>query len=128
MDGPMAQYNVMWAVTDISFEIVDDMTDDPVVTLLVRTPAGQLTFIAEPVEQGAILVALRTHVQDATPNAIGVGNLMLIAQAIMIRMGYNGLVVEGAVRTTGTNPNRRPRPLRFTRHVRPAPARGRRCP
>ena len=51
----------MWAITEISFELVDDMTDDPVVTLFVMTPAGRLTFVAEPVEQGATLVLKGVH-------------------------------------------------------------------
>lgn len=108
----------MWSVRDIGFDIVNDMTDDPVVTLRVSTPAGLLTFTAEPEAAGATLVLRGTHVQDASANAIGVGNLMLIAQAVMEGMGFDGLVVEGAVRTTGANPGRRPRTFRFVRSVR----------
>jgi hypothetical protein len=110
----------IWAVPGISFEIVNDMTDDPVVTLLITTPAGLLTVTAEPVTQGTILVLRGTHMQDATPNAVGAGNLMVIARALMERMGFDGLVVEGALRTTGANPGRRPRVLRFSRRFRPA--------
>jgi hypothetical protein len=112
----------MWAVGDISFELLDDMTDDPVVTLLVMTPAGRLMFVAEPMEQGTSLVLQGTHVQDARVNAVGTANLMVIAQALMEGMGFDELVVEGALRTTGANPGRRPRALRFTRRVRPPPA------
>ncbi len=120
--GPKAQYKCMWDVADISFEIINDMTDDPVVTVLVQTPIGQLTFTAEPVEDGNVLVARGTHVQDASANAVGAANLMVIAQAAMKEMGYDGIVIEGALRTTGANPGRRPRTIRFTRHIRPAPA------
>jgi hypothetical protein len=112
----------MWAVEDISFEIVSEMTDDPVVTVRIMTPAGQLTFTGEPEEQGDTLIVRRTHVQDASANAIGPANLMVVAQALMEGMGYDGLVVEGAVRTTGANPGHRPRLFRFTRHIRPPPA------
>ena len=38
----------MWAVADIRFKMVDDMTDDPVVTVSVTTPTGWLTFAFEP--------------------------------------------------------------------------------
>lgn len=120
----MAHYSGMWAVGDISFELVDDMTDDPVVTLLVATPVGRLMFVAEPVERGGTLVLRGTHVQDARPNAVGTANLMVIAQALMERMGFDGLEVEGAIRTTGANPGRRPRVFRFARRVRPPPAPG----
>ena len=96
----------MWDWADVSFEILDDMTDDPVVTLLVQTPIGYLTFTAEPVEEDNTLIAQRTHVQDGSANLIGTANLMVIAQALMEGMGYNGLVVTGALRTTGANPGR----------------------
>ena len=112
----------MWAITEISFEMVDDTTDDPVVTLFVMTPAGRLTFVAEPVERGATLVLKGVHVRDAHPNAVGAANLMVIAQALMERIGYYGLEVEGALRTTGANPGYRPRVFRFTRRVRTSPA------
>jgi putative transcriptional regulator len=39
----------LWMVRDISFDFVDDLTDDPVVTLRIFTPVGPLTFIAQPV-------------------------------------------------------------------------------
>ena len=111
----------MWLVGDLSFELIDDMTDDPVVTIVVTTPAGRLTFIAEPVSRGATLVLQGTHVQGAHPNAVGMANLMVVAQAVMEGMGFDGLEVEGALRTTGANPGHRPRPIRFTRRVRPPP-------
>jgi hypothetical protein len=78
----------MWSVEDISFEIVNDMTDDPVVTLSVTTPIGVLTFAAEPVAAGNTLILQRTHVQDGQPNTVGVGNLKVVAQALMERMGW----------------------------------------
>jgi hypothetical protein len=111
----------MWATGDISFELIADLTDDPVVTLAVGTPDGVLMFAAEPWALGTTLVLRGTHVQFAGPaTAIGAANLMVIAQVVMERMGFDGLVVEGALRTTGANPGRRPRVLRFTRRLRPA--------
>jgi hypothetical protein len=110
----------MWAVGDIAFAIVDDMTDDPVVTISVATPAGLLQFAAEPVVVEGVLVLQRTHGQGLTANSVGAGNLMVIAQALMGGMEFDGLVVEGALRTTGANPGHRPRVLRFTRRVRAA--------
>jgi hypothetical protein len=114
----------MWSIEDIAFEIIDDLTSDPVVRVVVSTPDGTLKFMAEPEQQGSTLILHTTHVQDARANAMGHGNLMVLAQALMERMGFDGLVVEGAIRATGANPGRRPRPLRFTRRVRPAPAPG----
>jgi hypothetical protein len=122
----MAHHKSLWDVADISFEIVDDMSDDPVVTLRIATPVGPLTVMAEPAMQGATLHLTRAHVQARGANTIGAWNLLVIARAVIEGMDLDGLVVEGALRTTGANPGHRPRALRFTRRVRPAPAPGKR--
>jgi hypothetical protein len=41
-------YNAVWDPGDLSFEMVDDLTSDPVVTIVVLTPDGRLSFMAEP--------------------------------------------------------------------------------
>jgi hypothetical protein len=61
----------MWGAGDVSFEIVEDMTSDPVVTVVVSTPGGTLRFMAEPEVQGSTLVLHGTHAQDAYANAGG---------------------------------------------------------
>jgi len=114
--------NPVWNAADVSFDMVDDLTSDPVVTIIVRTPDGRLRVMAEPEMAGCTLILRRVHVQDAWPNAIGVANLKMLARVVMERMDVDGLVVEGAFRTTGANPGRRPDILRFSRRVRPAPA------
>jgi hypothetical protein len=111
----------MWEVDEIAFDLVADLTDDPVMTVFITTPDGVLTVTGEPVERGATLVVRGIHMQGAGSNAIGNGNLMVMAQALLERMDYDGLEVEGAVRTTGANPGRRPGPFRFRRRVGPAP-------
>lgn len=100
------------------------MTDDPVITLIVDTPAGRMPFVAELVVTGQTLLLKGVHVQDLQPNVVGPANLRVIARALMERMEFDEIVVEGAVRTTGANPGRRPSVLRFTRTLRPAPAGG----
>jgi len=96
------------------------MTDHPVVTVRVLTPVGPLRFMAEPVMQGRTMLLKRLHVQDPSRNAVGMANLTLIARVVMERMDLDGLVIEGAVRSTGANPGHRPRGVRFTRRVRAA--------
>lgn len=120
--GPLDHKIPMWAADDISFEIVDDMTDDPVLTLTVSTPAGQLTFMGEPVIEGRVMMARAVHVQGGTPNSVGVGSLLVLARVLMERMELDEFIVEGALRTTGANPGRRPRALRFSRRVCSSPA------
>jgi hypothetical protein len=118
----------LWKTKDISFDFVDDMTDDPIVTLRIFTPVGPLTFMAQPVMVGTTMVLKGSHVQDSTANTVGPGNLMVIAHAVMEGMELDGLVIEGAVRSTGANPGHRPRDIRFTRRVRAAFAMGWRPP
>ena len=104
----------MWDATQITFDLVDDMTTDPVVTVAITTPVGVLKLMAEPERVGRTLILHGLHMQDLVPNAIGVANLMVLADMAMERIDVDGLVIEGAIRTTGANPGRRPRVLRFT--------------
>jgi hypothetical protein len=96
------------------------MTDHPVVTVRVLTPIGSLRFMAEPVMQGATMLLKGLPMQDLTPNAVDMANLMVIARVVMERMDLDGLVIEGAIRSTGAKPGHRPRGIRFTRRVRAA--------
>jgi hypothetical protein len=105
----------------VGFDIVPALTDHPVVTIVVTTPAGPLSFMAQLSMRGETMVLDGLHVQDSRANAIGIGNLMVLAQAVMEGMDLDGIVVNGAPRSTGANPGRTPRNLRFTRRVRPAP-------
>jgi hypothetical protein len=108
----------MWQREVISFQLDDEMTSDPVFTVVVVTPVGRLKFMAEPELIGSVWWLRRAHVQGARANSIGVANLMVLAQALMEKFGYDEIVVEGAVRTTGAHPGRRSRAHRFFRRVR----------
>jgi hypothetical protein len=120
----MNHYNSVWDSAELSFEMADDLTFDPVLTIVVQTPDGRLRFMEVPEMFGATLVLRRVHMQDARANAIGAANLKVLARTVMERMELDGLVVEGAVRTTGANPGRRPRVLRFSRSFRSAASAG----
>ena len=113
----------MWSSSDVTFEIDDDGTEDPVVTVEVTTPDGKIVVMGEPREDGRTLIVERTHIHGVGggPNELGPAKLRTVAQAILERMDYDGLVIEGAVRTTGAQKGRRPKPIRFSRHPRPAP-------
>ncbi len=124
----MAHYLGRWGVDDIAFEFVDDLTDDPVVTIRVLTPVGTLMFMAVPVISGTTMILRGLHVQDSVPNAVGPRNLMMVARAVMEGMELDGLVIEGALRSTGANPGHRPRDIRFARRVRVAPRAGQYAP
>jgi hypothetical protein len=111
----------MWDPAQVTFDLVDDMTTDPVVTVTVSMPAGVLKLMAEPERVGRTLILHGLHMQDLVPNAVGAANLMVLVDVVMERMDVDGLIVEGGLRTTGANPGRRPRVLRFTRRICPAP-------
>ena len=118
----MIQCSPVWNPADLSFDMVDDLTSDPVITIRMETPIRRLSLTAEPKMDGATLILRGLHVQGASANKIGAANLMVLARTVMERMDIDRLVVEGALRTTGANPGHRPSILRFSRRLCPAPA------
>lgn len=111
-----------WRLDQIASEgFVEDETDDPVVTVEFQTPAGMIKFMAEADERGSTLCLRKAHIEGPGANEVGVSNLRVLAAYVMEGMGYDEIEVEGASRTTGANPGRTPRPLRFTCRPRPAP-------
>ena len=109
----------IWRRQDIGFDLADDASDHPVGTIVINTPAGRLIAMAEPVlmDQALLLRGFHVHGDLTRANAIGPANLMVLAQAFMEAMDVDELVVAGGIRTTGANPNRTPRLLRFTRRA-----------
>ena len=111
----------MWAVDQITFEI-DAETDGSIAVVDVSTPAGLIKICAELHVSGRTLQVTGLHVQsELGPNAIGLNALRVIAAAAMERMDFDAIEIEGAPRTTGANPGRRSKPLRFTRARRVTP-------
>jgi hypothetical protein len=106
----------MRALADLAFEIRAEWTDHPVVTIEIATPVGLVMVMDEVTEVDRTLRLQGTHVQSGVaPNEIGPHNFRLIVDVAMERMDYDEIIVEGAVRTTGAHPGRRPRPIWFTR-------------
>src|SRR5262245_31146236 len=110
-----------WRAADIVFDIVAEETDHPVATVCFETPVGEIRIMVELREQGRTLHLIGLHIQGAAPNAIGVANLRALADAVMEKMDYDAIEIEGAVRTTGARPGRRPGRLRFARRHRTMP-------
>lgn len=113
----------MWTAADIEIVLLTDDTDDPVVTAEIVTPAGTLRAMAEPEwrERCLILRGYHMHGEDVGPNEFGWRELRWLAQAAMEVLDVDEIRVEGEVRTSGANPGHRPRPVRFTRKIRPHP-------
>jgi hypothetical protein len=109
----------VWSSTQIHFEMLDDLSQDPVATLRIETPAGVLPVMADRIETGNGLIARGLHINgegtDFGPGALGVANLRIIVRAFMERFDYDELVIEGAVRSSGRRAGNRPRSIRFAR-------------
>jgi hypothetical protein len=73
----------MWTTDDIEIALEDELTDGPVVTARIATPAGTLLIMAEIEKQGRELLLSRTHIHGETlgPNDLGPHRLRQIAKA-----------------------------------------------
>jgi hypothetical protein len=110
----------IWRKQDVGFVLEEDTTDDPVATVHIDTPSGRLFAMAECMrsERTITLAGLHVHGDRTVANTVGPANLIVLAQAFMETMDVDELVVTGGLRTTGANPGKTPRPVRFAR--RPA--------
>jgi hypothetical protein len=107
----------LWNSNDIRFQLADDDTDHPIVTLHIETPAGRLYAMAVVERLGRCIALLGLHVHgDRTAvNQVGSGNLRRVARAFMEVFDVETLLVTGGIRTTGARPGKGSRRLRFTR-------------
>ena len=99
-----------------------DASEGDVITATIGTPAGRLVAMAEIDIDGRLLILRGVHVQaEGGANSVGLANLRTVMQIVLERTDCDEARVEGAPRTTGANPGRRPRVLRFTRDAGPTP-------
>lgn len=93
---------------------------------LVTIDAGignlTVTILAEASLDGRALILRGTHFDGPGPNTLGIATLREIANRIAEIADVETVVVEGAIRTTGAAPGRKPRALRFARPTRAGPA------
>ena len=110
----------MWKAADVRIVVDDDLSDDPVVTATITTPAGRLRVMAAVSLEGRTLVlaGLHMHGDHIGPRGFGMVNLRRLADAVMEVLACDEIVVEGATRTSGANPGRVPERLRFKRRLR----------
>lgn len=105
----------MWQAGEIGFDLDESATAHPTVTVVCRTPAGEVRVMADIVRTGRVLVVSAAHIQGLDANRLGVGGLIALARAFVEAMDVDELVVQGAVRSTGRGAGRRPRPFRYRR-------------
>lgn len=110
----------MWTAADIEIVIDDDLTEDPVLTAEIDTPAGRLKAMAAvTIEDGVLILdGLHMHGEDIGPGEFGMVSLRRLADAVLEALECHEIVVKGAVRRSGANPGRVPPALRFQRRLR----------
>jgi hypothetical protein len=109
-----------WRPDQITFAVDESSTDAEagVWTFIVNVPGytlkvmGDLTEVSPDAKR---IVLSGVHMEGASRNEIGPANLRMIGDRFCEVNGYDELVVQGGVRTTGANPGREPRRLRFKR-------------
>src|SRR5580704_7782628 len=100
-------------------EIIRDQSDETIVVARITTTVGSILVMAEVALAEGVLTLSGVHVQgdDVSANEVGVPGLRRIIQEAMEELGVDEIVIVGSVRTSGANPGRAPRPLRFTRKI-----------
>lgn len=116
---------MLWPPNDITFlGIADDISQGDVVTIRIGTPVGIVWLMGEIAIQGRLLLVRGLHMHsEGGPNAVGIGNLRLMARLVLERLDCDEARIEGALRTTGANPDHRPRTIRIARDDRGAAGR-----
>ncbi len=107
-----------WDPAALTFDMLDDLSSDPTVTIIVGTPVGRIYVMADFERAGGKITLKRAHINGEPgvgPNVIGPQNLRVIAREALLRMGCHELEIEGATRTTGAGPGRTPPSIRFHR-------------
>jgi hypothetical protein len=87
----------------------------------ITTDLGVPLVLAELELIERVLLLHGLHIQGGNVriNELGVVGIRRIMRDAMENLDVDEIIIEGAARTTGANPGRRPRRLRFTRPVSP---------
>jgi hypothetical protein len=113
----VSNLRVTWTVADVSVEF-DDLTDHPIVTAGIVTPAGALQVMAEVRRTGRALEFNECHMHGAeTSNHFGVKHLLMTFRLLLEILDVDEIIARGAIRTTGAHPGRRPRDIRVRRQL-----------
>lgn len=106
----------MWPRHKVRFDIIDDVSDSSVLTVTIDVPDARIFLMAEVHEADRVLYLRRCHLfMIGPPETLRLDRLRYVARIAMEAMDYDEIILEGAARTTGANPGRRPKPFRFTR-------------
>ena len=90
-------------------------TEGNTVRILVEWGVDTLEIVAELEMDGKIMVARGVHIQGPGKNRLGWPKLRGLAEDLMEKLELDELRIEGATRTSGAGPGRKPRPRVFRR-------------
>ena len=80
----------------MSFDILAEDTEHPVVTIKVSVPGGVMLIMGEPEEWGRTLIVNAAHIssQGLKPNDVGISNLRVVATVVMEAIDYDEIEVR----------------------------------
>lgn len=94
---------------------LDPMSEHPVWVVIARTPLGTIRMLGLLRLEGRCLLVDDAHVEGLFPGALGRAGLNAVGYRLMEVADVDRLVIQGAVRTTGARPGRRPRAFQLVR-------------
>jgi len=100
---------MLWRLVDLQIEASDFVF----VRLLADVFELEAVFYVHL--HGRLAILRRLDIQGAGPNSLGVAGLRDLAHWVMELLDVDELRIEGATRTSGAGPGRRPAPLIFRR-------------
>ena len=92
-----------------------EITPDDVFYICLADGCVELELMGDVRLVGSSATLSSCHIQGPGPNIMGHSALRQVARWAMERLDVNELRIEGAARTTGANPGRRPAALVFRR-------------
>jgi hypothetical protein len=97
--------------------LIDEEAD--VVLARVESSVGALLVLAQVEFAGRILMLRGLHVEgeNVEVNQLKITGIRQLVRDVMEILDVDELIIEGAIRTSGSGPGRRPRGLRFSRPV-----------
>ncbi len=101
----------MWTNADIAIVIVEVEGDEMIVE--ITTPAGALLLAGCVSQVGTTLNIDGAHVQGLHRGALGRAGLNAIGYKILEELSVKKIIIQGGVRTTGRNRQKRPRQICF---------------
>ena len=103
----LREARIMWKVTE------SEISPEDVVYARISDGMREIEIMANAHWAGRVLTLRECHVQGAGRNRLGIAALRQIAAWVRECLDVDELRIEGATRTTGAGPGRRPAPIVF---------------